>query len=113
MGHVPKNQAAITAFSVASPTPVPAEGYFERSDINRRPIDGERQPIDTYLLKPDPGATGTVTKSAPTQANKRKPWIAPGQWAVGRRPPNSSMGSCAPKSLPWPKWFTSGERKWL
>lgn len=117
MGQVPKNQAAITAFSVASATPVPADDYFERSDINRRPIDGERQPIDTCLLKrraaarPDPGATGTVTKSVPTQANKRKPWSEAGQWAGGRRPPYSSMGNCGPESLSWPKCFTLGERK--
>jgi hypothetical protein len=102
MGHVPQNQAVIT---VDSAIPVP--------------LDGEHQPIDAYLLKPgtatrpDPGARGTVTNSAPAKANKREPWFAAGQWAGDRRPPCSSLAPCGPESLPLPTWFTLGERKWL
>ena len=79
MSKIPRIRAATIAFSMlwGTTAPAAADEYYEGVDINQRVIDGERQPINTYLLKrraatkPDPGATGTINR--PVQPPAKRP----------------------------------------
>lgn len=71
-------QVALFAVLGAS-APASAEfDYYDGIDINQRVIDGQREPINKYLLKrrgatqrPDPAATGTI--NTPEQRPAEKP----------------------------------------
>ncbi|MDK1388313.1 hypothetical protein QN224_23170 [Sinorhizobium sp. 8-89] len=67
--------AIVTAFPASYSL---ADGYsgdhYPGVDINQRVIDGQREPINKYLLKrrnaaqrPDPGATGTINQQQPVR----------------------------------------------
>ncbi|MEY9200116.1 MULTISPECIES: hypothetical protein [Sinorhizobium] len=71
MYKTPTNRAAVIVFSLVlgAAAPTAADEYYDGIDINQRIIDGQREPINKYLLKrrdaaqrPDPGATGTINR---------------------------------------------------
>jgi hypothetical protein len=71
MCKTPKKRTVIILFSLVlgAAAPAGADEYYEGIDINQRTIDGQREPINKYLLKrrgatqtPDTGATGTINK---------------------------------------------------
>lgn len=70
MSKLSRIRTAAVALSAVLGASVPASAefdYYEGIDINQRIIDGQREPINKFLLKrrgavqrPDPGATGTI-----------------------------------------------------
>ncbi|MCA1444851.1 hypothetical protein I6F07_32795 [Ensifer sp. IC4062] len=68
--------AAISVTTVAPVSISSADNYsgdhYPGVDINQRVINGQREPINKFLLKrrgaaqkPDPGATGTINQQQP------------------------------------------------
>ncbi|MFC0808639.1 hypothetical protein ACFHWW_24870 [Ensifer sp. P24N7] len=71
MCKTPKKRTVMILFSLVlgAAAPAGADEYYEGIDINQRTIDGQREPINKYLLKrrgatetPDTDATGTINR---------------------------------------------------